>query len=64
MIDLIANGTYQLVLVLIYNADGSLGGFMNTGFHISTIVKGIFVGSILVAGIAWFYIKFQEGFFS
>lgn len=39
-------------------------GFMGTGLHISTIIKIILVGSILVAGITWFVLKFQEGYFS
>lgn len=40
-----------------------MDGFMGTGLHISTIIKIIFIGSIFVAGVAWFYLKYSEGFF-
>ena len=40
-----------------------MDGFMGTGLHISTIIKIIFVGSIFVAGLAWFIIQYQDGMF-
>ena len=40
-----------------------MDGFMGTGLHISTIIKIIFVGSIFVAGLTWFFLKYQEGWF-
>ena len=41
-----------------------MDGFMGTGISINTFIKIMIVGSIFVAGAAWFFTKYQEGFLS
>ncbi len=52
-----------MIDIIFQAAPTVMDGFMGTGLHISTIIKIIFVGSILVAGLTWFFLRYQEGFF-
>lgn len=52
-----------MIDIIFQAAPAIMDGFMGTGLHISTIIKIIFVGSIFVAGLTWFFLKYQEGWF-
>tara|TARA_R110000824_G_scaffold387479_2_gene582795 strand:+ start:277 stop:432 length:156 start_codon:yes stop_codon:yes gene_type:complete len=41
-----------------------MDGFMGTGISVNTWIKFLFAGAIFVAGATWFFMKFQEGYFS